>query len=113
MTHTPSFGYSGFRALTDDDTAGAHQPDLLLEGNCAPGLVPVGGIFGGARRAASLPRTVRHLFPPLYLLRSRFLRSRRHLTPLYSQKQADTHLSEEVAGLVRTQQPLAAAVIRN
>lgn len=60
-----------FSALTDDDAAGAHQPDLLLQRNIAPGLFLVGSILGGARRAASLPRTVRHgFFPPLYLQRS-------------------------------------------
>lgn len=46
--------------LTNDDAAGAHKPDFLLERNSTSRLPSAGSILGGARRAAPLPWTVRH-----------------------------------------------------
>lgn len=45
--------------LTDNNPAGAHEPDLLLERDPSSRLL-LASILGGPRRAAPLPRTVRH-----------------------------------------------------
>lgn len=45
--------------LTDNNPARAHEPDLLLERDPSSRLL-LASILGGARRAAPLPRTVRH-----------------------------------------------------
>lgn len=52
-------GVSTTGTLTDNNPARAHEPDLLLERDPSSRLL-LASILGGARRAAPLPRTVRH-----------------------------------------------------
>lgn len=52
-------GVSATGTLTDNNPAGAHEPDLLLERD-PPSRLLLSSILGGARRAAPLSRTVRH-----------------------------------------------------
>lgn len=59
--------------LTNNNTAGAHQPDLLLERNTSSWLLHSGTILGRSRRAAALSWAVRHLIRWTILFRFKCL----------------------------------------